>query len=74
MIKMLQKNFFLMLINHKVSNILLILSFLFYKYNGMIILLTGTKFKIKLLNGIKIYGNKKIVEKITNLVIKYSSI
>lgn len=47
---------------------------LFHERNSIIILPADTNLETKLLNSIKIYGNKKAVEEIMRLVNKYLSI
>lgn len=47
------------------------LPFLFYERNVINILMANTSLEIELLNGVKIYKDKKAVKEITPLVNKY---
>lgn len=53
-----------MLINYKAAIILLILLFLFYKLNSIAVLLADIGLETKLLNNIKIYRKKKLLNKL----------
>ena len=59
------------LIDYNAIAIVPILLFLFYKHNGITILPVSINLKTKFLNGIKIYKNKKTIEKIMYLINNY---
>lgn len=62
------------LIDYNAIAIVPILLFLFYKRNGITILPASINLKTKFLNGIKIYKDKKTIEKIMYLINNYPPI
>lgn len=71
MMEVLYENYFAILVGRNIVAILSTSFLLFYKRNGIIIPPIDERLEIKLLINIKIYGNRKIVKKITHLINKY---
>lgn len=71
MTKLLYKSCFIVLMDHKVASSLLTSPPLFYEQSSITIMPAGISLKTELLNDIKIYGDKNVMEQISCLVNKY---
>lgn len=62
------------MVNHDAASTPPMSPLLFHKRNGVTILPADVDLETELLNSIKIYGNKQVIEKITCLFNKYPTI
>lgn len=74
MIEVSYESYFVKSVGYNVITTLLKLLFLFHERNSITILLANKELETELSNGIKLYKDDEVVQRLTQLVIKYPTI